>query len=214
MATFRKSMKPILYTFRRCPYAIRARLAIKISGVEVEAREVDLRNKPQAMLDCSPKGTVPVLQLADGSVIDESLDIMRWSLAIHDPDGWIIDAAKWAGEAASLIDENDGSFKRCLDGYKYPGRIHANVQEQAAENYRDEAGAFLWILNSRLARQPFLMGEHLSIADTAIFPFVRQFAHVDKSWFDAAYVGPLANWLDRLARSPLFVSVLQKGGDA
>lgn len=207
-------MKPILYTFRRCPYAIRARLAIKISGVEVETREVDLQNKPQSLLDCSPKGTVPVLQLADGSVIDESLDIMRWSLAIHDPEGWIFEDASCTAEVASLINENDGFFKRCLDGYKYPSRFNETVPEHLAMTYRDEAGAFLRILNSRLANHPFLMGEHQSIADAAIFPFVRQFAHVDRSWFDVAYAGLLTNWLDRLVRSPLFVSVMQKGGVA
>ena len=199
-------MKPILYTFRRCPYAIRARLAINVSGVEVETREVDLRNKPQAMLQCSPKGTVPVLQFADGSVIEESLDIMRWALTIRDPDGWINDDTGWIAEATALTDENDGPFKRLLDLYKYPGRDQPN----AAEHYRDEAGEFLRMLNSRLIKHRFLMGEHLSFADAAIFPFVRQFAHVDRTWFYAAYAGPLAAWLDKWARSPLFLSVMQK----
>ena len=101
-------MKPILYTFRRCPYAIRARLAINVSGVEVEMREVDLRNKPQLMLDCSPKGTVPVLQLADGAVIDESLDIMRWALAFNDPQAWMGGSRDVSSEALSLIEQNDG----------------------------------------------------------------------------------------------------------
>lgn len=203
-------MKPILYTFRRCPYAIRARLAIEISGVEVETREVDLRNKPQALLACSPKGTVPVLQLANGSVIEESLDIMRWALAIHDPDGWINGDPSWAREAAALIDENDGSFKRHLDRYKYPGRSEPDTPKHATEHFRDEAGVFLRVLNSRLARHNFLMGQSMGLADAAIFPFVRQFAHVDKSWFDVAYAGPLAYWLDSLVRSPLFLSVMQK----
>ncbi len=203
-------MKPILYTFRRCPYAIRARLAINVSGIEVETREVDLRNKPQAMLECSPKGTVPVLQLADGSVIDESLDIMRWALAIHDPDGWISGDAGWSAEAAALIDENDGSFKQLLDRYKYPKRGQPNTPANFARQYQDEAGAFLRMLNSRLTKHTFLMGETLGLADAAIFPFVRQFAHVDKAWFDAAYEGPLATWLDKLVGSPLFLAVMQK----
>ncbi len=203
-------MKPILYTFRRCPYAIRARLAIKVSGVEVETREVDLRNKPQAMLECSPKGTVPVLQLADGSVIDESLDIMRWALAIHDPDGWISGHAGWSAEAVALIDENDGSFKQLLDRYKYPSRSQPSAPAHFAGHYRDEADTFLRMLNSRLAKHAFLMGETLSLADAAIFPFVRQFAQVDKVWFDAAYDGPLATWLDKLVGSPLFLAVMQK----
>ena len=203
-------MKPILYTFRRCPYAIRARLAIKISGVEVETREVDLRNKPQALLECSPKGTVPVLQLANGSVIDESIDIMRWALVIRDPHGWINDRAGWMAEAMALIDENDGSFKRHLDRYKYPALGEQDAPEHAAGHYRDEAGTFLRALNSRLVWHNFLMGDSIGLADVAIFPFVRQFAHVDKSWFDAAYAGPLACWLDSLVCSPLFLSVMQK----
>ena len=203
-------MKPTLYTFRRCPFAIRARLAIKVSGTEVETREVDLRNKPQAMLECSPKGTVPVLQLADGSVIDESLDIMHWALAIDDPDGWIRRDAGWATDAATLIDDNDGSFKQHLDNYKYPGRVQANWPPHPAEYYRQQAGVFLRKLESRLARHAFLMGAHLTLPDAAIFPFVRQFAHVDKTWFYATYDGPLAAWLDRLMHSPLFLSVMQK----
>ena len=203
-------MKPILYTFRRCPYAIRARLAIKVSGIEVETREVDLRNKPQAMLECSPKGTVPVLQLADGSVIDESLDIMRWALSIHDPDGWIKSNPQWATDAASLIDENDGAFKRCLDRYKYPGRGQQNPQAHAGEKYRDEAGAFLRTLTARLGRHKFLMDDTLSLPDAAIVPFVRQFARIDQAWFDATYDGPLSVWLDRMVRTPLFLSVMQK----
>lgn len=197
-------MKPILYTFRRCPYAIRARLAIKVSGVEVELREVDLRNKPQALLDCSPKGTVPVLQLEDGTVIDESLDIMRWALAINDPRGWMNDANQEA-ETRRLIDENDGSFKTQLDRYKYPNR-HPG---QAAEIYRDEAGKFLQVLCSRLAKHAYLLGARQGLADAAIFPFVRQFAHVDREWFYAAYNGVLTAWLDGQLHSPLFLSVMQ-----
>ena len=203
-------MTPILYTFRRCPYAIRARLAIHVSGVEVETREVDLRDKPQAMLQCSPRGTVPVLQLTSGNVIDESLDIMRWALAIHDPDGWIGSGPDWLAESTALIEENDVSFKRHLDRYKYPGRGEPDASIHAAEQYRDAAGVFLRGLNSRLARHNFLMGQSMGLADAAIFPFVRQFAHVDKSWFDAAYAGPVAVWLDSLVCSPLFLSVMQK----
>ena len=201
---------PILYTFRRCPYAIRARLAILVSGVTVETHEVELTNKPQAMLDISPKGTVPVLQLSDGSVIDESLDIMRWALDINDPQHWLSIDRKWVVEAASLIDENDGSFKQLLDRYKYPARYQDIAPGLGATHYRDEAGVFLRRLSSRLAAQPFLMGAALSLPDAAIFPFVRQFAQVDKGWFDRAYEGPLANWLDALVSAPTFVAVMRK----
>lgn len=147
--------KPILYTFRRCPYAIRARLAIGVSGVEVELREVDLRDKPQAMLDCSPKGTVPVLQLADGSVIDESLDIMRWALAINDPMGWCNETS----EALALIAQNDSSFKQNLDRYKYADRH----PEHSAEYYRGQAELFLLLLDTRLAEQKYLMGNQVDM---------------------------------------------------
>lgn len=207
-------LKPILYTFRRCPYAIRARLAIHASGVDVDMREVDLRNKPPAMLACSPKGTVPVLQLADGRVLEESLDIMRWALAIRDPEGWIDSSAAWVAEALGLIGENDGSFKRTLDDYKYAGRPQHGLQpsspQLAPEHYRGQAGAFLQVLTARLERRPFLMGETLSLPDVAIFPFIRQFAQVDKKWFYTAHAGPLAMWLDRLIQSRRFVEIMQK----
>ena len=207
-------LKPILYTFRRCPYAIRARLAIHASGVDVDMREVDLRNKPPAMLACSPKGTVPVLQLTDGKVLEESLDIMRWALAIQDPEGWIDPSAAWLAEALGLIGENDGSFKRTLDDYKYAGRPQPGFQPSsprlAPEHYREQAGAFLQVLNARLERRPFLMGEYLSLPDVAILPFIRQFAQVDKKWFYKAHAGPLAIWHDRLLQSPRFVEIMQK----
>ncbi|MEO8383882.1 MAG: glutathione S-transferase [Betaproteobacteria bacterium] len=201
---------PILYTFRRCPYAIRARLAILVSGVTVEEREVSLKNKPQAMLDISPKGTVPVLQLADGRVIDESLDIMRWALEMNDPQQWLSHDHDWLVEAASLINENDGSFKQLLDRYKYPARFQTTEPLLCADHYRDEAGVFLRRLGSRLATQPFLMGAAMSLPDVAIFPFVRQFAAVDKTWFDHTYAGPVAQWLDVLVGSPIFVAVMRK----
>ena len=201
---------PILYTFRRCPYAIRARLAILVGDVTVEEREIELRNKPQAMLDISPKGTVPVLQLAEGRVIDESLDIMRWALDINDPQHWLSTDCDWLAEAASLIEENDGPFKQSLDRYKYPARYRDIAPRVGAAHYRDAAGVFLRRLSSRLATQPFLMGEAISLPDAAIFPFVRQFAQVDKAWFDRTYQGPLVQWLDTLVCSPMFVAVMRK----
>ncbi|MEQ1518615.1 MAG: glutathione S-transferase [Usitatibacteraceae bacterium] len=208
---------PILYTFRRCPYAIRARLALAISGVGVEMREVELRNKPQAMLDCSPKGTVPVLQLSDGRVIDESLAIMRWALAINDPDGWIEHDLAWADTVEALIRRNDGPFKLSLDRYKYPGRERSPEQTTlstatltSAEHHRADAEMFLRELTLRLNSHKFLMGDRATLPDFAIVPFVRQFAHVDKDWFYAAHAGPLAEWLDSLLQSPLFAKVMQK----
>ncbi|SFP45950.1 Glutathione S-transferase [Nitrosomonas cryotolerans] len=199
-------MKPLLYTFRRCPYAIRARLAIKISGVEVDMQEVSLRNKPKALLDCSPKGTVPVLKLADGRIIEESLDIMQWALSIHDPESWMDKSGGLSAEAKSLIDQNDGSFKYFLDRYKYADRF----PENSVSYYREQAERFLMALNTRLSQHCYLIGNHPTLPDMAIFPFVRQFAHVDHGWFYASNYNYLINWLDALLESTLFNTVMQK----
>lgn len=202
------SVHPVLYTFRRCPYAIRARLAIKASAVPVTMVEVSLRNKPQAMLDCSPKGTVPVLQLQDGTVIDQSLDIMRWALAINDPFQWIDQDSKLAADSAALIAHNDGGFKHSLDRYKYAERF----PELTAAEYRAQCELFLSPLNDRLALHPYLMRDQPSLADMALFPFVRQYAHVDKAWFYGAENTQrhLIRWLDTLMATPLFSAVMEK----
>ena len=204
---------PVLYTFRRCPYAIRARLAVNASGVVVEMREVDLRAKPRAMLEASPKGTVPVLQLADGSVIDESLDIMRWALTIHDPEGWLDMGADAHAEAQALIARNDGPFKQLLDRYKYPNRPasrDAGSPPLPASHHRDAAGGILADLDARLSRHAYLVGERMSIADAAIVPFVRQFAMVDSAWFAASPWRALNRWLDAIVASAQFTAVMQK----
>ena len=195
-------MTPILYTFRRCPYAIRARLAIKISGVDLEICEVDLRNKPQTLLDLSPKGTVPVLQLADGKVLDESLDIMRWALAINDPLAWRNESA----EALELIAQNDSSFKQSLDRYKYADRF----PEHSVKHHREQAEIFLRLLSDRLTNQKFLMGDKPDMTDMAIVPFVRQCAYVDKAWFYASRYTRVIKWLDGLLQADLFIAVMKK----
>lgn len=199
-------MKPILFTFRRCPYAIRARLAVKVSGVEVEMHEVSLRNKPQAMLDLSPKGTVPVLALADGAVLEQSLDIMYWALAHSDPEQWLSTDSDMMRQAQELIAQNDGAFKGFLDRYKYPERF----PEHPAAHYRAQGEAILAQLDARIAAHGCLNGNKRSLADMAIFPFVRQFAAVDPAWFHASRYKSLAGWLDGLLASPLFESVMQK----
>ncbi|MBM3345845.1 MAG: glutathione S-transferase [Betaproteobacteria bacterium] len=201
---------PILYTFRRCPYAIRARLAVHASGVAVEMREVDLKHKPQAMLEASPKGTVPVLRLPDGRVIDESLDIMRWALALHDPAGWLRLSPGALAEAGQVIERNDGPFKRLLDRYKYPNRAPAGEAPRPASAWRDEAAPILADLDDRLSRHACLLGESPNIADAAIVPFVRQFAMVDAAWFAATPWRALARWLDGWLASPRFMAVMQK----
>jgi glutathione S-transferase len=198
-------MLPILYSFRRCPYAMRARLAIKVSGVSVALREILLRNKPAALIAASAKATVPVLQLSDGTVLDESLDIMRWALALRDPQSWI--RADERGEAQALIDINDGEFKQALDRYKYAPRH----PERPAAAYRDEAvESMLQPLNERLSHHRFLLRDTRSLADMAIAPFVRQFASVDEAWFEAAPLPHLRAWMEGIVASPLFESVMPK----
>ncbi len=188
---------PILYSFRRCPYAIRARLALAVSGTAVEHREVKLRDKPAAMLAASPKGTVPVLVLPDGRVIDESLDIMRWALARNDPEGWL------AGDDAALIAANDGAFKGHLDRYKYPERYAADGVDHRAAGL-----AMLGALEQRLGEQAYLGGDRFGLADAAILPFVRQFAAVDREWFAAQDLARVQGWLAAFVGSPLFEGVM------
>ena len=195
--------RPILYSFHRCPYAIRARLAIAVSGVVVDSHEVDLKAKPARMLEVSPKGTVPVLQLTDGRVIDESLDIMLWALRQNDPLGML---NNFSEDASALIERNDNQFKSMLDHYKYAER---NV-EVSMLHYRTQAEVILNDLNSRLARQVYILRDSISIADLALMPFIRQFAQVDRVWFDASPYLFLRAWLSALEASELFARVMQK----
>ncbi|WP_460949043.1 glutathione S-transferase [Pseudomonas marginalis] len=192
----------LLYSFRRCPYAMRARLALRYSGVPVRIVEVSLKAKPAEMLTLSPKGTVPVLSV-DGEVIDESLAIMQWALAQHDPDNWLL-----GGDPVvlALVAENDQGFKYHLDRYKYAERY----PEQPMEHYRAEGEVFLQKLEGLLTGRAYLLADHPSLADMALAPFVRQFAHVDRDWFAAAPYPRLQQWLERFLQSPLFVGVMAK----
>ena len=193
---------PILYSFRRCPYAMRARLALAASETPVEHREVLLRDKPAAMLAASPKGTVPVLVLPDGTVIEESLDIMRWALGCNDPLRWLA-----PGKAMfDLVARNDGPFKQALDRYKYPNRYPG----EDPLNHRAGGLDFLTEIEARLTGSPFLFGEAMSLADAAIFPFVRQFAHTDRDWFAALGLPHLQAWLTAHLASPIFATVMKK----
>lgn len=182
---------------------MRARLAIRAAGVPVELREVVLRDKPEAMLALSPKGTVPVLQLADGSVLEESVDIMLWAVANGSAPA---DLARLSDEQFELVWENDSSFKRALDRYKYADRY----PEHSAEYYRDQGEVFLGKLNQQLQAKPYLAGSRQGLVDLAIAPFIRQFAFVDKAWFDAADYPALQSWLQAFLESPLFTSVMEK----
>lgn len=203
-AKFININKPVLYSFRRCPYAIRARLAIKSSGIVVQLREVLLKDKPTEMLNTSPKGTVPVLQLADGQIIDESLDVMLWALEQSDPLNLL--KQQTLSQSKVLIDINDQQFKPCLDRYKYAVRF----PEDSEQVYRDQCLFFLKQLDDLLAANSFLLGENLSLADMAIFPFIRQFASVDRNWFNSANYINLRDWLQQLLDTDLFKSVMIK----
>ncbi|MFW5451221.1 MAG: glutathione S-transferase [Methylophagaceae bacterium] len=190
----------VLYSFRRCPYAMRARLAIANSTIKVELREVVLKNKPQTLRDISPKATVPVLLTADKTVIDESLDIMLWALNQSDPDNWLSDINN------ELIANNDGEFKHWLDRYKYADRY----PEQSEYYYRQQAEKMLVILEQQLAENGCLVSAKLSLTDMAIFPFIRQFAFVDKAWFDSTPYPHVKTWLTSLIDSSLFRTIMVK----
>lgn len=201
-------MLPVLYSFRRCPYAMRARLAIAVSGQRCELREVALRSKPPEMLAASPKATVPVLVLPDGAVIDQSLSIMQWALQQRDPEGWLADTH--AAQQA-LIAENDGAFKQHLDRCKYPNRYtqeHDGDERGFALAHRANGALWLAGLQTRLARHVWLFGPAASLADMAVLPFVRQFAHTDPAWFAAQPWPHLAAWLMRWETSALFQGVM------
>lgn len=190
---------PILYSFRRCPYVMRARMALWAAGIAVELREVKLAAKPPELSAASPKATVPVLVLSDETVIDESLAIMRWALAQHDPEGWL------AGDDAALIAVNDGAFKHHLDRAKYPGRYGADEVD-----HRGEGLALLRPLEARLAEAPYLCGPTRSLTDIALFPFIRQFAAIDPAWFASQPLPHLHHWIDRHTCAPLFASIMPK----
>jgi glutathione S-transferase len=197
---------PILYSFRRCPYAMRARMALLASGTVCELREIVLRAKPQELLAASPKGTVPVVVLADDTVIEESLDIMLWALERNDPQQWLTPEHESLDEMRQLIAQCDGDFKLHLDRYKYPNRFD-NVD---ALQHRASGAAFLLKLESDLAQHSYLFGSRPTLADIAIFPFVRQFAQTDQAWFDAQPWPHVMRWLSVLLDSTFFTRVMHK----
>ncbi len=198
---------PLLYTYRRCPYAMRARMALLLAKRDFDAFEIVLRDKPAAMLALSPKATVPVLQLTDGRVLDESWDIMAWAWSADDAGGWWRRAQ--SSENLDLLHRNDGDFKRLLDSYKYPERHGLEGVSRNAP--RDEAVAsFLALLEARLQSQPHLGGATPCATDLAIFPFVRQFAAVEPRWFEAQELPALRAWLAAWVGSALFEACMVK----
>lgn len=181
-------------------------MALHASETSYELREVVLRNKPSCMLAASPKASVPVLLLPDGRVIDESWDIMQWALRQHDPEGWLGEHQQHIAASQPLIASNDSHFKHYLDRYKYADRY----PEQSRSDYRELAEIFLQQLEQRLNATRYLLGNTLSIADAGIFPFVRQFAEVDREWFAQAPYPALHDWLENISGSARFAAVMQK----
>ena len=193
---------PVLYSFRRCPYAIRARMALAVAEIAVELREVVLRDKPAEMVAVSAKGTVPVLVLPDSTVIDESLDIMYWALRQRDPNHWLDQPE----DAGPLLSRCEDEFKHWLDRYKYADRH----PEQTKDFYRSKALLFVDELEQALAETPYLLGDEVGIADVGVFPFIRQFASVDPDWWANAPYSATRLWLDTWLTSPLFTRVMKK----
>ena len=197
---------PLLYSFRRCPYAMRARLALQAAGVEVELREIALKDKPPELLQASPKATVPVLVLPGGAVLEQSLDIMLWALQQRDPLGWLPLFSVTRDDTLACIALNDGPFKQALDRYKYPARF--TLADGLV--WRAQGATVLQHWQDRLAAQPALQGLQWGLLDAAIAPFVRQFAHTDKQWFAAQDWPELQRWLAAFEASPALAAVMEK----
>lgn len=193
-------MRPVLYSFRRCPYAMRARLAVASAGVEVELREILLRDKAAAFLEASPKGTVPVLVGED--VIEESIEVMDWALAQSDPEGLLYGATA----ARELVERCEVEFKGHLDRFKYAVRYEGVDPEEE----RKLASVYLRELDGLLVEREYLFGDRIGFADIGIAPFVRQFANTDRAWFDAQDWVHLRGWLDRFVQSDRFANIMTK----
>lgn len=190
----------ILYSYRRCPYAMRARMALISAGIVCDVYEVDFKSKPDSMLEISPKGTVPVLKTIDGLVYEESLDIMYWALEKSDPHNWLV------GKDDELIRQNDGSFKQALDRYKYPSRF----PDEDCSNASEEGLNFLRQLDDILSNANQLKSDEVCVTDIAIFPFIRQFSDVDKAWFETQEIPHLKRWLGEHIQSDMFQKIIQK----
>lgn len=185
---------------------MRARMALFASGQKTELREVVLRDKPAEMIAASPKATVPVLVESDGTIRDESLQIMLWALELNDPENWLRPEIADRDQMLDLIEHMDGPFKHHLDRYKYANRH----DEDRSVDHRAEALEHLQELEQRLERHRYLFGERLSLADIAIAPFVRQFANTDADWFAAQPIPKLQNWLTEFVESELFLACMSK----
>ena len=199
-----KNNLPILYSFRRCPYAMRARMAIHISDQRCELREVLLRDKPPSMLQYSAKGTVPVLILQDNKVIDESLDVIDWALNLNDPDDW--QRSKDKEKTKELIKINDGEFKYHLDRYKYSKRY----DNEDPEFHRKKCLKFIESINNELNNSKYIFDDNISYTDIVLLPFIRQFRIADIEWFDSLPYDNLKKWLSSFLNSSLLNSIMKK----
>mgnify|MGYP000398025131 CR=1 FL=1 len=198
---------PILYSLRQCPYAMRSRLAILHAQQTVMLRDIDMNNKPEEMLSISPKGTVPVLQLSDGTVIDESLDVMVWALTQSDPNNLLYSHDKMKlPQMLNFIHQSDTEFVDALQKYRAASRYHDTNEVEC----RDRCCEWLMTIEKALSQHAYIMGEGPSLVDYAILPFIRQFSMVDKVWFDRCDYSSLRAWLDELLNLPLFVRVMEK----
>lgn len=197
---------PVLYSFRRCPYAIRARMALEYSGIEVEIKEIELRNKSSEFLALSPKGTVPVLVLPSGEIIDQSWEIMLWALNQRDPDDWWPQDVDIRNEIEKLVAANDLQFKPLLDRYKYSVRY----PELSTVEHRSMAEKFIENIEERLTAGIFLMGSKLTVVDVAVFPFLRQFVAVDDNWFQGSAYNQLKKYMAHFEKTEIFQKVMAK----
>lgn len=206
MSSISPSETPTLYSFRRCPYAMRARMVLLSSGLKIELRDILLKDKPLPMIEASPKATVPVLILEKERILEESLDIMLWAISVSDPLDLYPEDSVARTEIDALIAENDGPFKTTLDQYKY----HVRFPEHSKEYYRSVGEQFLEKLEARLQQNAYLMGDNATLADVAIFPFIRQFANSDRDWFDAANYPALQQWLHTWTASEDYLHIMKK----
>jgi len=197
---------PILYSFRRCPYCMRAHMALKKSGIPIELREVELSNMPEEAIAISPKATVPILVLPDGTFIDESWDIVKWALEQNDPDNWLGENNEYLLDTEMLVETNDFSFKEDLDKYKYADQH----PEHSQEHYRQACEEFVEELEVMLTDNSYLLTDRITAADISLFSFIRQFSMVDSPWFDQSPYPKVKSWLNQIVCSDLFESVFQK----
>ena len=198
---------PILYSLQNCPYAMRARLALLLSEQTIIIRAITLKNKPQAMLDASPKGTVPVLVLADGTVIEESIDIMHWALQQNDPNNLLAQAQPDTQQAIiALIQRGDDQFKHPLEQYRAAKRYHRDTELK----WRQQCEVFIQELEQRLTDNGFFIGNSVSLADYAFIPFMRQFGRVDRKWFATAPYPKVKAWLSTQLQSQLYARMMNK----